>query len=478
MKTQLRLVNAFRLIIGLMVILGAVGIGNMVRLSTFTEKLYRHPYTVSTAALRIESHISQMRIAMQELALDQSGDGLAGVVKRLDGLEAVIYADLEIVNERFLGDKDRVRQTRVLFAEWKTVRDGIIAAKRAGNEAAVREQVLRGAGAERFAAVLSNLHDFTEFASNKADSFIAQALETRDRTVWLSLVIMAACVLLGWVSARVISRPLSQMITVLSSTATEMAATVNQQERIAAQQAASVNETNTTMDELGASARQSAEQADAAAQGAQNAMELARDGVDRVEATLGSMSGAKARVEAIARQILLLSEQTGQIRQITDLVSGFANETKMLAMNAAVEAVRAGEHGKGFSVLAVETRKLADESKRSAGRINELVAEIQKATNATVMATEEGGKTVDEGMAIARETARAFQGVTETTQSAFEGAQQISMNVRQQSVAVKQVVEAMRAINTGTKESASGISQVKIGIQSLNEAARTLKEMI
>ena len=316
------------------------------------------------------------------------------------------------------------------------------------------------------------------FGTIATDEAFAAIIEL-NREIWiLGLILAAAVVIVGWYFARTISVPLAGVVNVISSSSAQISATVDQQERIAAQQAASVNETNTTMDELGASARQSAEQADAAAQGAQSAMELSRDGVDRVEATLGSMSGAKARVEAIARQILLLSEQTGQIRQITDLVSGFANETKMLAMNAAVEAVRAGEHGKGFSVLAVETRKLADESKRSAGRINELVAEIQKATNATVMATEEGGKAVDEGMAIAQETARTFQGVTETIQSASEGAQQISMNVRQQSVAVRQVVEAMQTINIGAKESASGISQVKAGIRTLNDAAQTLKAMI
>ncbi|MEO5330435.1 MAG: methyl-accepting chemotaxis protein [Magnetococcus sp. YQC-5] len=310
------------------------------------------------------------------------------------------------------------------------------------------------------------------------DDAFAEMHTLNQAVLILGLILTVAVVLVGWYFARSISVPLTNAVNVINSSATQIAASINQQERVAAQQSAAVNETNTTMEELGASARQSSEQADSAANGAKMALELTQQGMERVVETLVSMEGAKEKVEAIAQQILRLSEQTNQIRDITGLVSDFANETKMLAMNAAVEAVRAGEHGKGFSVLAVETRKLADESKRSAGRINGLVGEIQKATNATVMTTEEGSKTMISGIAITRKTAEAFQAVSEAITATAEGSQQISMNVRQQAVAVRQVVEAMQSINTGARENATGISQVKLGIQTLNDAARILKDLV
>ena len=312
-------------------------------------------------------------------------------------------------------------------------------------------------------------------AAEEAFSAVDGLSQTIIRIALLCVVLVS---LVGWFFARSISQPLLQVVNVISSSAAQMAASLTEQERVATQQSASVNETNTTMEELGASARQSAEQAEAAANGADKALELSQFGLSRVEETMNNMEQAKAKVDAIAQQILLLSEKTGQIREITNLVSDFANETKMLAMNAAVEAVRAGEHGKGFAVLAVETRKLADESKRSAGRINALVAEIQKATNSTVMATEEGGKTVDEGMQISQNTAETFREMEQAMGSASQGAQQISLNVRQQSVAVRQVVEAMKSVNSGARETASGMSQVKEGIRTLNEAAQTLRAMV
>jgi methyl-accepting chemotaxis protein len=264
----------------------------------------------------------------------------------------------------------------------------------------------------------------------------------------------------------------------IASSASEIAASVEQQERTSSQQAASVSETSTTMDELGASSRQSSEQAEAAAAGAQQALKLAEGGTRAVERSLDGMNALREKVEAIADQILRLSEQTSQIGGISGLVSDLANQTNMLALNAAVEAVRAGEHGKGFAVVSGEIRKLADQSKKSAEKINALVADIQTAINSTVMVTDEGTKTVEEGVKIAEETSDAFAGVADAVNNVVLNSQQISLNVKQQAVAIQQVVSAMNSLNTGAQETANGVSQIKIGTHQLNESAMLLKNAI
>jgi len=173
-----------------------------------------------------------------------------------------------------------------------------------------------------------------------------------------------------------------------------------------------------------------------------------------------------------------LSEQTNQIGSISQLVSDIANRTNMLALNAAVEAVRAGEHGKGFAVLAAEIRKLADQSKQSAEKINGLVSQIQNSINTTVMVTDEGTKTVDSGMQIAQNTALAFAGVKESVNNVVMNNQQIALNIRQQSTAFEQVLSAMNAINQGARETSAGITQTRIGTQKLNEVTAELKELV
>ncbi|MBF0383569.1 MAG: hypothetical protein HQL69_21315 [Magnetococcales bacterium] len=280
------------------------------------------------------------------------------------------------------------------------------------------------------------------------------------------------------VIAKLVVVPLRKAVYAASISSSQIAVSMTEQERIAAQQAVSVTEINATMEQLGVSARQALDLAEVAAQGASSAMELAAQGVTKVNATLDSMGKTKESVDAIVQYVMQLSEQIEQISDVTAMVTDFSSEIKMLAMNAAVEAVRAGEHGRGFAVLAVETRKLAEESKRSAGRINDLLQNIQNVTNGTVIATEDGGKMVDAGVKITQETAQTFHEVTDTIQVAAEGAQQIADNVRQQALVIRQAVEAMRAIHGSSKESASGISQVKASIQTLDNVAQSLKRVV
>ena len=253
---------------------------------------------------------------------------------------------------------------------------------------------------------------------------------------------------------------------------------VEMQEVTVNMQANSAIETSTTVNELGAISVQSAEQAEAAATGAKQALSLSEDGTRSVQQTLEGMSGLRDKVDAIANQIVNLSEQTGQITIVSDLVADLASQTNMLALNAAVEAARAGEQGKGFSVVADEIRKLADQSKKSADKINILANDIQAAINRTVMVTDEGTKTVNEGIDLARSTADTFVGVTDAVNNVYLNSQQISTSARQQAVSIQQVLSSMTIISQGSQESAIGMHQVKMTTRELTQVADELKAAV
>jgi methyl-accepting chemotaxis protein len=239
-----------------------------------------------------------------------------------------------------------------------------------------------------------------------------------------------------------------------------------------------VNETTSAIEDLGAITLQSAEQADNAAGGARQALSLAEGGTLTVGRTIEGISGLRDQVTAIANQIIRLSEQTGQISTVSELVADLANQTNMLALNAGVEAARAGEQGKGFAVVAGEIRKLADQSKKSADQINSLVNEVQAAINSTVMVTDEGTKKATMGIELAEETGDVFASIADSINQVFLNTQQIAQSSKHQAVTVQQVVAAMNAINLGAKETASGIIQVKDATKELNKAAENLEAVV
>jgi len=309
-----------------------------------------------------------------------------------------------------------------------------------------------------------------------------EVFATEKQLFWvLTVVVIITSVVVSVIAALFANRTtrtITEIANVIAESSVEIASTMEQQERSTSQQAMAVNQTTSTMNELNNSARQSAEQAEGSAHGARQALNLSQEGSNAVEDTLEGMNTLREKVGAIAQQIMRLSQQTNQIGNISTIVADLANQTNMLALNASVEAVRAGEHGKGFGVVASEIRKLADQSKNSAEKINTLVADIQNSIDLTVMVTDEGTKTVEDGVKIAQETEKAFSGVSNAINDMVLSCQQISLNAEQQVTAIQQVVDAMNSLNSSARENVQGISQVKTRTQELSQAAQTLQSIV
>jgi methyl-accepting chemotaxis protein len=281
-----------------------------------------------------------------------------------------------------------------------------------------------------------------------------------------------------YISSNVISKfilPVNEAIVAISSSTNEILVTMEQHERAASQQSAAASETFATITQLSVASRNSAEQAANAATMAENARTATAQGGDTTHQAMLAIVSLRDKITAIADQILRLGEQTGQIGSIATLVKDLSGQINMLALNAAVEAARAGEHGKGFAVVASEVRKLADQTKKSAEQASTLVADIQKATNSSIMMTEEGARTAAEVTLLAQKVAEQFNNISGLAGSVNENAQQVMLNAKQQSAAFTQVVAATNSFTAGAKETAAGISQTKIGVQKLNEAAEKLK---
>jgi methyl-accepting chemotaxis protein len=275
-----------------------------------------------------------------------------------------------------------------------------------------------------------------------------------------------------------VTKYFQRAIGTITTSASEIIDTVQSQEITVNQQANSAITTADTVNQLESISTQTAAQASASATGAQQALGLAEEGTQAVQQTLEGMSGLRDRVDEIAEQIVNLGEQTKQITTISGLVSDLAKQTNMLALKAAVEAARVGEQGKGFGVVAGEIRKLAEESKKSAEKINNLATDIQTAINRTVIVTDRGTRTVTEGIQLAENTAATFVGVTDAVNNVFLNSQQISASAKQQATAIQQVLGQMTIISQGSQESAVGMHRVKTSTRELNQIADELQAAV
>jgi len=311
----------------------------------------------------------------------------------------------------------------------------------------------------------------------KAEVISGIAAVNRIAALGLGLALVVSLVAGFWL-ARKTSSSLKELISVVAASSTQIAATTQEHEGAMTQQASAVTETTATVEEMVATARINAEQAESATQSANEAQATTQSGLELVTHNENDMAAMEATMNKIAEQIIGLSEQAGQIGEIARVVGELAAETNMLALNAAVEAARAGDQGRGFAVVASEIRKLADQSKKSAERANQIVADIQKATNGMVMTAEDGSKITHSAAESARLASHAFEKVIHLADGVAQNAQQVLFNSKQQAVALAQIDIAMKNINNGAREMSTGTAQIREGIARLSSVAVDINKML
>ena len=300
----------------------------------------------------------------------------------------------------------------------------------------------------------------------------------RKKIFFLASIALFIILIIGTFLTSSFSKPIQESVSILSTSIREISSVIDNHDKTAAMQSASVSETTTTLENISNSSKESAEESELVTSRAASAQNFTAAGHTSVSEMIHSIEELKTKVSSIAEQILRLSEKNSQISGIISLVSELANETNMLALNAAVEAARAGENGKGFEVVAVEIRKLADESKKSAVKIQEIIGEIKNATDSTVMVTEEGVKQAEESSRLGSKVLDSFEGINSSVNSVFGSIEKIATNLKQQSHSISEIVFAMNSISKGSQETSMGIAETKVGVDHINSATLKLKNLI
>jgi len=263
---------------------------------------------------------------------------------------------------------------------------------------------------------------------------------------------------------------LAQASQSLVTATTQQATSVNQQ-------SAAIAETTAAVEEVRTSSRHAVEVAGSVARRSDEARSVAAQGVDATRDAEAGMTELQARVDVIAQNMLQLSRQSRQIGEIIETVSELADQSNLLALNAAIEANRAGEQGRGFAVVAQEIRTLAEQSKGATAQIRRKLEDMQTATNAAVLATEEGSKQAQVGSALIGRAGQTIVALSDVNEDASRMASQIADAVQQHALSMEQIAIAMNDINDATLQHLNVTQdnqQVARHLQTLLERLTTL----
>ena len=466
-----------------LLILGGVSYQN-------TRKLTETAQWVTHTRVVIEG-LEGLLSALQDAETGQRGYLITGAERYLDPYQnALMRVDKRIEELRGLTGDNPSQQSRLTAlgplaaSKLAELKDTITLRRDKGFEAA-RRVVVSDQGKKAMDEIRRVVGDMKAEEQGLLKQREVEANES-SRNLFLALIIgtllaaglvIGAGLLLTQSIFRVITRLGQEMregANVLASSASEIVATTSQLASGAAETASAVSETTATVEEVKQAAGISSQKAKYVSDSAQKVSQVSQSGRKSVENSIQGMVRIQEQMESIAESIVRLSEQSQAIGEIIASVNDLTEQSNLLAVNAAIEAAKAGEQGKGFAVVAQEMKSLAEQSKQATAQVRTILGDIQKATSAAVLATEQGSKAVDAGVKQSTEAGESIRLLADSIVDAAQAATQIAASSQQQMVGMDQVALAMDSIKQASLQNVGGTKQAEVAAHNLSESGQKL----
>ncbi|MBI1338554.1 MAG: DUF3365 domain-containing protein [Phycisphaera sp.] len=264
----------------------------------------------------------------------------------------------------------------------------------------------------------------------------------------------------------------------VASAATQIAASSEEMASGMQEQSQQVTQISSAIEEMSASVVEVARKSGDAANNASNSGKMAEEGGTIVEQTIEGMKSISEAVSAGAASVQELGKRGEQIGQIIEVINDIADQTNLLALNAAIEAARAGEHGRGFAVVADEVRKLADRTTKATEEIATSIQAIQSETTQAVDRMNAGTDRVGKGVELASEAGQSLNKIVSSAQEVAGMIQSIAAAAEEQSAASEQVSRNVESISAVTRQATEGANQAATAATQLSTKAEQLQALV
>lgn len=271
---------------------------------------------------------------------------------------------------------------------------------------------------------------------------------------------------------------ISDMVNRTASISEQISSSTEQMAAGAQEQSVQATEVATSVDEMTRTILDTSKNASKAAEASKKAGEVAQDGGNVVEKTIVGMNRIADFVEKASEKIQALGKSSEQIGEIIQVIDDIANQTNLLALNAAIEAARAGEQGRGFAVVADEVRKLAERTTKATKEISDMIKQIQGVTDNVVQSMHEGSSEVDNGKNLANKAGDSLKQIILTSGEVQDVVAQVASASEEQSSTSEIISRNVESISKVTNENAAGIQQIAGSADELNKMTDNLKELL
>ena len=271
---------------------------------------------------------------------------------------------------------------------------------------------------------------------------------------------------------------LEQVGGVVSSASTQLSAQIEQSDRGAAESAQRLSEAATAMNEMNATVQEVAKNAGSASTASAETKQKAEAGAQVVEKAVHSIEQVHQMSLELKDDMAQLNEHAQDITRIMNVISDIADQTNLLALNAAIEAARAGEAGRGFAVVADEVRKLAEKTMASTNDVGNAIKAIQESTAKSMTGVEQSVARIGEATELASQSGAALQEIVATVEATADQVNAIATASEEQSAASEEINQSIVQVNDMSRQTAEAMAEAAKAVSDLAAQAQGLTDLI